>query len=54
MTASQVGVGDWFMIIRTKAWYQKIDTGKTYTSAKQIGDTRTHMVINEEPVIIRK
>ena len=54
MTAEDVKIGDWFMINRTKKWYQKTTDGKTYVSATQIGNNKVHMIPNDEPVMVRK
>lgn len=54
MTALNVKIGDWFMVNRTKKWYQKTDNGNMYVNSTQIGDKKIHMIPNDEPVIVRK
>ncbi len=54
MTAIQTKPGDWFMVNRTKKWYQKKRSGNTYTEAYQIGSKKKYLIPNDEPVMVRK
>ena len=54
MTAKDVKIEDWFMVNRTKKWYQKTDNGNMYVNATQIGNNKIYMIPNDEPVMVRK
>lgn len=50
MTASEVKVGSWFMILRSKQWYKKVSNGNTYVSCTVPTDNKEYLVRLTEEV----
>ena len=54
LTAADVEVGTWFMVLRTHKWFKKIGENKTYVEGTQIGSFATHNIPKDEEVELRK
>lgn len=54
MKAIQVPIGEWFMIVKTKEWYKKVDGDEKNVEATVIGKFQKFSIPNNTEVILRK
>ena len=54
MTAKEVPVGEWFMLLRTKQWYKMKRIGRKYVYATQIGSSKEYQFSTTDEVQLMK